>query len=257
MTEADFYSLLLFFYTGVLCMPVVIAATAPNPMYVWPLGNMSLYSDVLGAQDVLHDEKKKCFSFIDGPESLPYSVLDIEEEPTTCFDANLKGSAPLRDLTVSLFVYPDNDMADISGTLLHYQTEDREIMRIRTLANTFLVSFRDEYGMSAGMMYLVNFLTPHAWNHVTVAREFPTGKITVYKDGVEMYNQDDEFSDVISFPSAGKMRMGKSQDPDDEDMFEGYFACVQFYDSVVNKTQQQDVLAYCRPEKWERQFNCK
>ncbi|KAL4234076.1 hypothetical protein ACF0H5_005730 [Mactra antiquata] len=233
---------------------VVEASNIREPAYVWPLGNVSLYSDVIGSQDIIHDKGKKCFSFVDGPTGLPYSALDVEEETTTCFDANLKGTAPLRDLTVSFYVYPDNDMADISGTLLHYQAEDREIMRIRTLANTFLVSFRDEYGMSAGMMYLVNFLTPHAWNHVTVAREFQTGRITVYKDGIEMYNEDDEFSDVISFPSTGKLRMGKSQDPDDEDLFEGNFACVQLYDTEVSKALQPEILSYCKPEMWKEQF---
>jgi hypothetical protein len=195
--------------------------------------------------------------FVNGPEGLPYSVLDIDDEDNSCFDANLKGTAPLRDMTISMFVFPDNDADDISGTMIHYQSDDREILRIRALANTFLVSFRDEYGMSAGMMYLVNFLTPRAWNHVTVSRVFPTGRIIVYKDGVEMYNQDDEFSDVISFPHIGKLRIGKSQDPDDEAIFNGQFACVQIYDKVIDETNQKDILSYCKPENWKTQHDCK
>ncbi|XP_045194579.2 uncharacterized protein LOC123550210 [Mercenaria mercenaria] len=230
-----------------------LVAVCSDPMYVWPLANVSLYRDVIGSQDVIHDEDQKCFSFVDGPKGLPYSVLDIEDEDNSCFDVNLKGTAPLRDLTISMYVFPHNDEADISGTLIHYQSEDREILRIRTLANTFLVSFRDEYGMSAGMMYLVNFLTPRVWNHVTVSRKFPTGRIIVYKDGVEMYNEDDEFSDVISFPHTGKLRIGKSQDPDDEALYNGQFACVQLYDKVISENNQEDILNRCKPENWKTQ----
>lgn len=228
------------------------------PKYVWPLSNVSLYSDVISSQDVIHETDKRCFSFINGPEGLPYTVLDIDDEDDSCFDANLKGPAPLRDMTISLFVFPDNDAADISGTMIHFETEEhREILRIRALSNTFLVSFRDEFGMSAGMMYLVNFLTPRAWNHVTVSRGFPTGRIIVYKDGVEMYNQDDEFSDVISFPHTGKFRIGKSLDTDDEAKFTGQFACVQLYDNVISKENQPDIISYCKPENWNSQYNCK
>lgn len=245
--------------TGVL---LVLAAdsSAKNdrePMYTWPLGNVSLYSDVIGSRNVLHDADQTCYSFVDGPKGLPYSVLDTQEEDNDCFDVNLKGPAPLRDFTISMYVYPDKDVADISGTLLHYQSEDREIMRVRTLANTFLVAFRDEYGMSAGMMYLVNFLTPRAWNHVTIARYYENGRIVVYKDGTEMYNEDDDFSDVISFPHTGKLRMGKSDDPDNEDPFEGRFACVQMYDQVISKEHQPEILKFCQPENWKAQFECK
>lgn len=228
-----------------------------KPVYVWPLGNASLYSDIIGTQDVIHDEDQTCFAFVDGPTSLPYSIFDKEEQENACFDVNLRGPAPLRDLTVSMFVYPHNDASDISGTLLHYQSEDREILRIRTLANTFLVSFRDEYGMSAGMMYLVNLLTPRAWNHVTIVRDYKTGRIIVYKDGEEVFNDDDEFSDVIGFPHTGKLRVGKSLDPDDEALFEGNFACIQVYERMVSKDRLADILKYCQPENWKMQYDCK
>jgi len=227
-----------------------------QPHNVWPLGNTTLFNDVIGSDDVIHNENDVCFSFIEGPKGLPYSIIDLEEQIEPFFDINIQGNGPMRDLAISFYVYPDNDESDIKGTLVHYQAEDREIMRIRMLANTFLVSFRDEYGMSAGMMYLVNFLTPRAWSHVAVSRDYPTGRIIVYKDGVEAYNNDDDFSDVISFPSTGKIRLGKSQDPDDEDLFEGSFACLQYFDNVIPSGADLST-DNCKPSNWNRQFSCK
>ncbi|XP_052818410.1 uncharacterized protein LOC128244446 [Mya arenaria] len=250
MEPAMFNKVFLVLLTTVECY-----AFLPDPLNLWPLSNVSLFSDVIGENDIIHDGNQVCFTFIEGPAELPYSVIDIEEQLEPFLDANIKGTSPLRDLTVSFFVYPDNDEADIKGTLIHYQAEEREVMRIRMLANTFLVSFRDEYGMSAGMMYLVNFLTPHAWNLVTVTREYASGKIIVYKNGVELYNADDEFSDVISFPSTGRLRLGKSQDPDDEDVFEGSFACVQLYEHRVPDSPQRSVAERCHPDHWNRQFH--
>ena len=225
-------------------------------MYAWPLSNESLFHDVFDTSLVNHTPEIKCFSFLDGPDDLPYSVLDKEDQETKSYDVFIEKEEPLQDLTISLYVFPDNDASDITGTLFHYQSDDREIMRIRTLANTFLVSFRDEYGMSAGTMYLVNFLTAHAWNHVTVTRDFKTGRIVVYKDGKEMYNDDDEFSDIISFPLSGMVRIGKSLDPDDEDKFEGVFACIQLYKQVIAAENIDVVHSNCLPEKWTNKFDC-
>ena len=227
------------------------------PIHLWPLGNSSLYNDVIGVTKIRHDANKKCFLFTNGPSALPYSILRMDDEPDASYDVTLDGKTPLQDLTISFYVYPENDVSDVSGTILHYQVEDREILRIRALANTFLVSFRDEYGMSAGTMYIVNFFTPREWNHVVLSRAYETGRIAVYKDGVEMYNDDDEFSDVISFPNAGIIRVGKSHDEDDDDNFDGNFACVQLYQKVVPVDNLGELQNFCLPEHWKNTFNCK
>ncbi|KAH3772039.1 uncharacterized protein LOC127845161 [Dreissena polymorpha] len=224
------------------------------PIHVWPISNISMFNDVMGHVTITHDKASVCFNFKEGPLDLPYSVLDLQHQSDHCYDVYFKNAEPFRDLTFSLFVYADNDVEDIKGTMIHYQAQDREILRIRMLANTLLVSFRDEYGMSAGMMYLVNFLNPRVWNHVIITRDYVTGRIVVNKDGVEMYNDDDEFSDVISFPSAGKLRMGKSQDPDDEDVFNGEIACVQVYDYVVPADGSDMVKDFCQPNNWKNTF---
>ena len=212
------------------------------PAHTWPLSNMTLYEDISGNSDVIHDPGKVCFSFVSGPPDLGYSVLKMSEENSQ-FDMALSENSVLKDLSISLFVYPYTEETELSGTLLHYTYEEREIMRIRCLANTFLVSFRDEYGMSAGMMYLENFLKPEQWNHVVVTRDYKTGRITVSLDGEEMYNEDDDFSDIISFPGGGKIRIGKSQDPDDVDAFGGNFACIQMFESVID--DDDTVQDYC------------
>ena len=166
-------------------------------------------------------------------------------EENSHFDMTLSGDSILKDLSISLFVYPNAEETELSGTLLHYTHEEREIMRIRCLANTFLVSFRDEYGMSAGMMYLENFLQPEQWNHVIVTRDYKTGRITVFLNGEEKYNEDDDFSDIISFPGGGKIRIGKSQDPDDVDGFGGNFACIQMFEKVLDADDADTVQDNC------------
>ena len=215
-----------------------------EPAHTWPLSNLTLYKDVAGNSDVIHNPDKVCFSFVPGPPDLDYSVLKISEENSQ-FDMTLSGDSVLKDLSISLFVHPYAEETELSGTLLHYMYEEREIMRIRCLANTFLVSFRDEYGMSAGMMYLENFLQAEHWNHVVVTRDYKTGRITVFLNGEEMYNEDDDFSDIISFPSGGKLRIGKSQDPDDVDEFDGNFACIQIFESVIYDHDVDKVQDYC------------
>lgn len=226
----------------------LVAAVAteqqPVPAHTWPLSNTSLYNDTAGQSDVIHDPGKICFSFVPGPPDLGYSVLELSEENSR-FEMILSGNAVLKDLSISMYIYPNAEETELSGTLLHYTYEDREIMRIRCLANTFLVSFRDEYGMSAGMMYLVNLLTPEQWNHVVVTRDYKTGTITVYLDGEEMYKEDDDFSDIISFPNGGKLRIGMSQDPDDVDSFDGNFACIEMYTSVLDGDDIDTVQDYC------------
>lgn len=247
-------------FTGVYVLLHVapfIMGSMREPVNVWPLGNVSLFNDVQGSQNIQHDTNNECFKFVDGPSGLPYTVLDVRALSTQVLDVTLKGLTTLRDITIAFYVYPENDPADITGTLLHYQSEDREFIRVRMLANTFLVSFRDEYGMSAGMMYLVDFLTPRAWNHVIISRIYSTGRIIVYKDGVNMYDMDDDFSNVISFPHGGKLRIGKSQDPDDDDVFVGNFACIQIYEIVIPPDIQGEVLSFCRPQNWNQQFTCK
>lgn len=221
-----------------------LAKEDPRPAHTWPLSNISLYDDVVGGSDVIHASDKICFSFVPGPDVLEYSVLELGEENSQ-FDMVLSGEAVLKDLTISMYIYPHAEETELSGTLLHYTYEEREIMRIRCLANTFLVSFRDEYGMSAGMMYLVNFLEPGKWNHVVVTRDYKTGRITVYLDGEEMYSEDDDFSDIISFPSGGKLRVGKSQDPDDVDAFDGNVACIQIFGSVIDNDDVDKTHEYC------------
>lgn len=236
---------------------VVVSNGQNPPEHVWPLGNSTLFNDVINLQHIQHDVNNVCYKFVQGPPGLPYTVFDFTSLVTPGLDVVLKGASPLRDLSVGFYVYPMNDPADVTGTLLHYQLEDREFIRVRMLANTFLVSFRDEYGMSAGMMYLVDFLNPHTWNHVTISRVYSTGRIIVYKDGTELYNMDDDFSNVISFPHDGKLRVGMSQDPDDADVFDGHFACVQVHASIVSSDIQDSVMKYCRPQNWNNHFSCK
>lgn len=244
-----------------VCFQGTSAASSSNfkpPLYLWPLANISLFNDVIGSHHIQHgDEDGHCYNFIDGPAGLPYSVLDQSQAIESGMDATLKGPPPLRDMTISFYVYPDKDPEEISGTLFHYLSDDREFMRVRMLGNTFLISFRDEYGMNAGMMYLVDFLTPRAWNHVMFSRVYVTGAIIVYKDGVELYNMDDDFSNVISFPHDGKLRLGKSQDSDDQGVFEGKFACVQVYNIVVPVDKMAELQSRCWPEAWNNEFSCK
>ena len=238
-------------------LQAVFVDSQKHPTNVWPLGNLTLFNDVMNTQDIQHDDNRICYTFVDGPHGLPYSILDLSDSVSTGLDVTLSGTAPLRDLTFSLYIYTNNDLADITGTIFHYQLEDREFIRVRMLANTFLVSFRDEYGMSAGMMYLTDFLTSHTWSHVIICREFATGRITIYKDGVEMYNMDDDFSNVISFPRDGKLRLGMSQNTEEPDVFDGNIACVQFYDIQASVDMPVGLLEYCKPETWNNHFSCK
>ena len=234
---------------------VVVQADGERvPFHSWPLSNTSLYNDTIGNNDVIHDKNKVCFLFVSGPPDLGYSALKLSDEGGN-LDMVLAEHSVLKDLSISMYIYPYDEVSELSGTLLHYMYEDREIMKIRCLANTFLVSFRDEYGMSAGMMYLVEFLKSNQWNHVIVTRDYKTGTITVYRDGELMYDEDDDFSDIISFPNGGKLRIGKSQDSDDVDPFDGNFACVQIYTNVLGEDDIMKTKEFCKITDKEGRLN--
>ncbi|KAL3860639.1 hypothetical protein ACJMK2_010735 [Sinanodonta woodiana] len=213
-------------------------------MYVWPLANITVYKEVMQGDDAELLENQQCFQFSSGPPSISYSVVTFDGSSNSYFDIHMNKPYLLEDMTISLYVYPGGD---VSGSLIHFKSDNGDLINIRVVMNTIIISFRDPYGMNAGLVYLETFFTLDKWNHLIVTRDYETGTIAVYKGGQEIFNDDNEFSDTISFSQKGTLRIGKSQDETDEDTFEGSICCVQWYKAIVKEVQLQ---RFCRPDNW-------
>lgn len=242
-----------------VCIKLADSAIDP-PSYEWPLGDTSVLAEVFRGKDMVAEAGKKCFGFPEGHPSLPYKSMRIGGNSVSHVEAQLSPDTQFEDITISILVFPE-DASGETSTLLHYvRGEDnnkKEKIRIRIMGTDFIITFRDQFDIPAGLILIDNPLKSNEWNHLVIVREFQTGRIHVYCNGANVYyGEDDEFPDNIPLEEDGLLIIGKAYIEEvgpelgADEPFNGAVSCLQIFQYALVESAINEGLSFCQPEKW-------
>ena len=100
-----------------------------SPQYVWPLGNTSVYSEVVQGHDAKVAGDGDCFRFGRGPAAMPFDALTLTGEARSFIEITLDGKVDFKDLALSFHIHPDGLPR---GTILSYRCESGDVLKVCT-----------------------------------------------------------------------------------------------------------------------------